>query len=158
MWATRSAPPVILCLLRAWFDELIHGKRNYSILLIRTTQSVPTRVASTDWLWVIQVSDQIAVVQLVYANNEYYFTALLQRAFKTRMLRIPVKRRGRGEGEGGREEGEVGTRNRSYYQYPALRCDPVQYLGEMFCLVFQVFSSFLHFKTQKYLHVLFISI
>ena len=33
-----------------------------------------------------------------------------------------------------------------------------QYLGEIFYSVFQVFPSFLHFETQKYLHVLCISI
>ena len=48
---------------------------------------------------------------------------------------------------------EVGTPNRSHFQYPVS-----QYLGEMFCSVFQVFPGFLHFETQKYLHVLFISI
>ena len=60
----------------------------------------------------------------VNANNEYYFTALLQRDFKTLMLHIPVKRRGEGRGEGGGGE-EVGTPNRSHYQHPVLRCDPV---------------------------------
>ena len=82
------------------FDELIHGKRNYSILLTRTMQLVPTRLASTDWQWVIQVSDQIAVVQWMLTMNIILFKAFLQQAFKSLMLCISVKRRGEGGGGG----------------------------------------------------------
>ena len=125
----QSKTPSIYQQRQESFDELIHGKRNYSFLLIRTTQLVPTRLASTDWLRVIQVSDQIAVVQWMLTMNIILFKAFLQQAFKTLMLCISVKRRG---------EGEVGTPNRSHYQYPVLRCDPVFGWNSRFSPVFSI--------------------
>ena len=130
------------------FDELIHGKKK---LLYSADQDnvVSSNKGGISWLTVSHSSIRWNCCGTVNANNEYYFTALLQRAFKTLMLRIPVKRRGEGEGE-------VGTPNRSHYQCPVLRCDPV--FGWNFLLSIPGFPSFLHFETQKYLHVLFISI
>ena len=54
-----------------------------------------------NWLTESHSSIRSSCCGTVNANNEYYFTALLQRAFKMLMLHIPVKRRGEGEGEVG---------------------------------------------------------
>ena len=71
------------------------------------------------------------------------------------MLRFPLKRRGEGRGEreeGGRWGHPIDLIISIPYQ------DVIQYVGEMFCSVFQVNPSFPHFAARKYLHVLFISI
>ena len=83
-----------------------------------------------NWLTESHSSIRSSCCGTVNANNEYYFTALLQRAFKMLMLHIPVKRRGEGEGE-------VGMPNRSHFQYPVLRFDPVfgwNFLLSIVCL------------------------
>ena len=99
---------------------------------------VSSNKGGINWLTVSHSSIRSNCRGTVNANNEYYFTALLQRAFKTLMLRIPVKRRG---------EGEVGTPNRSHYQCPVLRCDPV--FGWNFLLSIPGFPQFSPFRNPE---------
>ena len=137
-------------------------------LLIRTTQLVPTQWASTNWLWDIQVSDQIAVGQCMLKMNVILQSNLFNTESKgtepiVRFTEVSINYRGReciffgisGSKEDG-WEGGGGLPKDLIISIPYW--DVTQYLGEIFCSVFQVFPIFLRFETQKYLHVLFISI
>ena len=136
-------------------------------LLIRTTQLVPTQRASTNWLWDIQVSDQIAVGQCMLKMNVILQSNLFNTESKgtepiVRFTEVSVNYRGREcifflaflgvKRTGGRERG--GRPIDLIISIPYW--DVTQYLGEIFCSVFQVFPSFLRFlrfETQKNLHV-----
>ena len=138
-------------------------------LLIRTTQLVPTQWASTNWLWDIQVSDQIAVGQCMLKMNVILKSNLFNTESKgtepiVRFTEVSVNYRGREciffflhfWEQRGRVGGGGGRPIDLIISIPYW--DVTLYLGEIFCSVFQVFPSFLRFETQKNVHVLFISI
>ena len=129
-------------------------------LLIRTTQLVPTQWASTNWLWDIQVSDQIAVGQCMLKMNVILQSNLFNTESKgtepiVRFTEVSVNYRGRecifcffaflgAKRTGGRGGG---TPNRSHYQYPVLRCDPV--FGWNFLLSIPGFPQFSPFRNPE---------
>ena len=123
-------------------------------------QLVPTQWASTDCLWVIQVSDQIAVGQCMLIMNVILQSNLFNTESKgtepiVRFTEVYINYRGReciffgisGSKEEGGGEGEVGTPNRSHYQYPVLRCDPV--FGWNFLFSIPGFPQFSPFRNPE---------